>query len=102
REYMNFYTYNCFEQNVSRAVALRDRALWDRWMERIPAYLGGDGLLKYFPSDALQGEDTLTAYVLAIASEAKWEIPEPQRSQLIQGLTRFVEGKVVRQPELPT
>src|SRR5207253_2560195 len=57
REYMNFYSYTCLEQNISRAVALQDKAMWDQWMARLPAYLGGDGLLKYFPSDRLQGED---------------------------------------------
>ena len=102
REYMSLYRYNCFEQSVSRAVALRDRELWERWMARLPAYLDGDGLLRYFPSETLQGDDTLTAYVLAIANEAQWEIPEAPRAQLVQALTRFVEGRIVRQSALPT
>ncbi|HEV7714853.1 MAG TPA: MG2 domain-containing protein, partial [Steroidobacteraceae bacterium] len=92
-EYMWYYPYVCIEQNLSRAVALRDKAIWDSWVDRIPAYLDSDGLLKYFPSEQLQGEDTLTAYVLAIASEAGWTIPEDSRAKLIQALTRFVEGR---------
>ena len=48
-------------------------------MARLPAYLDADGLLKYFPSERLEGEDALTAYVLAIADEAGWPIPESSR-----------------------
>lgn len=102
REYMSMYPYTCFEQNVSKAVALRDRALWDRWMQRAPAYLDGDGLLKYFPSEQLQGEDALTAYVLAIAHEAGWTLPDALHARLVQGLTSFVEGRIVRHSALPT
>jgi uncharacterized protein YfaS (alpha-2-macroglobulin family) len=102
REYMALYQYTCLEQNLSKAVALRDRALWDRWMERAPAYLDRDGLLKYFPSEQLQGEDALTAYVLAIAHEANWPVPEPFQTQLVTGLMNFVAGRVVRHSALPT
>ncbi len=102
REYMANYRYNCFEQNVSRAVALRDEARWQTMMGRMPAYRDGDGLLKYFESDRLQGDDGLTAYVLAIAREAGWEIPETDRTALIQGLTNFVAGRIVRGSALPT
>ncbi len=102
REYMSFYTYICLEQNLSRAVALQDRAMWDLWMERLPAYTDQDGLLKYFPSERLEGEDSLTAYVVAIAGETGWQIPDASRAQLVQALTRFVEGRIVRHSALPT
>jgi uncharacterized protein YfaS (alpha-2-macroglobulin family) len=102
REYMSFYGYTCLEQNLSRAVALQDRAMWDQWMARLPAYMDGDGLLKYFPSERLEGEDSLTAYIVAIAGETGWEIPVSSRAQLIQGLTRFVEGRIVRHSALRT
>jgi uncharacterized protein YfaS (alpha-2-macroglobulin family) len=102
REYMSFYAYTCLEQNVSRAVALQDKAMWDLWMTRLPAYMDDDGLLKYFPSDRLPGEDVLTAYVVAIAGETGWEIPESSRARLIQALTRFVEGRIVRRSALDT
>jgi alpha-2-macroglobulin len=101
-EYMSLYRFNCFEQNLSRAVALGDHALWDRWMARLPAYMDRDGLVKYFASEQLQGDDTLTAYVLAIAHEVQWQIPEETREQMMQALTRFVEGKLVRESALPT
>ena len=50
KSYMDKYPYTCLEQNVSKAVALRDSALWDRIAAEMPAYLDSDGLLKYFPS----------------------------------------------------
>jgi uncharacterized protein YfaS (alpha-2-macroglobulin family) len=102
RDYMAAYRYNCFEQSISRAVALRDEARWRTMMARLPAYRDSDGLLKYFETDLLQGDDTLTAYVLAIAHEAGWEIPEADRAILIQALTNFVEGKIIRGSALPT
>jgi uncharacterized protein YfaS (alpha-2-macroglobulin family) len=102
REYMLWYPFTCLEQQLSRAVALRDASAWRSWSERIPAYMDSDGLLKYFPTDRLQGEDALTAYVLAIANEAGWSLQEQDQQRLIQALTRFVEGKIVRGSALPT
>ncbi|MBK7250029.1 MAG: hypothetical protein IPI06_03830 [Gammaproteobacteria bacterium] len=102
REYMAAYAYSCLEQSLSRAVVLRDTAMWRNAMSRLPAYLDGDGLLRYFPSESLPGEDVLTSHVLAIAHEAGWEIPEASRARLIAALTRFVEGGLVRRSALPT
>jgi uncharacterized protein YfaS (alpha-2-macroglobulin family) len=102
REYMAAYPYSCFEQLASRAVALRDPAQWRGLMARLPAYRDPDGLLKYFDTDLLQGDDTLTAYLLAIAHEAGWEIPEADRAALLQGLAAFVEGRIARSSALPT
>jgi len=102
REYMSWYPYTCLEQQLSRAVVLRDADLWHSWAGRLPAYMDSDGLLKYFPSDWLQGDDTLTAYVLAVANEAGWELVEQDRDRLLGALKRFVEGKIVRRSALPT
>jgi hypothetical protein len=102
REYMSWYPYICLEQNLSRAVALRDRAAWDAWTARLPAYLDPDGLLKYFPSERLQGEDALTAYVLAIADEAGWPIPETSLARMTRALEGFVAGRIVRRSALDT
>lgn len=102
RRYMGFYPYICLEQNISKAVALREPAMWAEWMTRLPAFMDGDGLLKYFPVDWLQGEDILTSYVLAIAHEAGWTIPDEVRARLIGALTGFVEGRIVRRSALPT
>lgn len=102
REYMSGYSYVCLEQNLSRAIALRDPGMWRLYAERLPNYLDRDGLLRYFPSEWLQGSDTLTSYVLAIAHEAGWEIPEVARSRMLDALDKFVDGKITRDPALPT
>jgi uncharacterized protein YfaS (alpha-2-macroglobulin family) len=102
REYMARYPYTCLEQKVSQAVALRDPRRWDEVMRELPAYLDEDGLLRYFASDWLPGEDALTAYVLQIADEAGWPIPAHLAERLRKGLRDFVEGRVVRDSALPT
>jgi hypothetical protein len=51
----------------------RIRQLAERRL-RGQAQLDRDGLVKYFPSERF-GSDSLTAYLLSIASEAGWEIP---------------------------
>ncbi len=102
REYMSYYPYTCLEQRVSQAVALQSRAEWDSIMAILPAYMDEDGLLKYFPSDELEGDDGLTAYVLAIAAEAGWPIEPEDRSRMLHTLTGFVEGRIVRDSALPT
>ncbi len=102
REFMRHYGYICLEQRLSRAVALREEGSWNLLMASLPAYMDRDGLLRYFPSERLQGEDVLTAYTLAIAHEAGWEIPEATRQQLTHALTGFVEGRIQRRSALPT
>ncbi|RPI27346.1 MAG: alpha-2-macroglobulin [Acidobacteria bacterium] len=100
RRYMRRYPYNCLEQKVSRAISLRDEALWQTVTNELPGYLDGDGLLKYFPSMRL-GSDSLTAYVLAVAQEAGWELGPPvERMQ--EGLRAFIEGRITRYGSLPT
>jgi len=44
----------------------------------------------------------LTAYVLSIANEAGYEIPDRERERLAQALIGFVEGRIVRYSALPT
>jgi uncharacterized protein YfaS (alpha-2-macroglobulin family) len=95
REYMAAYPYTCYEQNASRAVALRDPALWKANMAALPAHLDGDGLVKYFALME-QGSDTLTAYVLSVANEAGYEIPATLRERMEGGLQAFVAGRITR------
>ena len=102
REYLQRYPYSCIEQQLSRAVVLRDRGGWDLQMQRLPAYLDRDGLLRYFPTEVLQGDDSLTAYVLAIANEAGWPLPDATRARMIDALKRFVQGRVIRSSALAT
>jgi alpha-2-macroglobulin len=95
RDYMTAYPYTCFEQRTSRAVALQDKAMWDKVVATLPAHLDGDGLVKYFaPMD--QGSDVLTAYVLSVTHEAGYAIPDELRGRMEAGLAAFVEGKIVR------
>ncbi|MFD2365977.1 alpha-2-macroglobulin [Pseudoduganella sp. GCM10020061] len=100
-EYMQAYSYTCFEQRASRAVALRDRKAWDVLMAALPAHLDGDGLVKYFTLME-RGSDTLTAYVLSVAHEAGYDIPAALRERMVQGLTGFVRGTLVRHGPLRT
>jgi uncharacterized protein YfaS (alpha-2-macroglobulin family) len=100
RDYMERYPYTCLEQRISRAVALRDEAAWRGLMGALPSYVDGRGLLKYFPS-MRDGSDVLTTYVLAVAHEAGWAIPENALSRLQQGLAGFVAGTTVVPGDLP-
>jgi uncharacterized protein YfaS (alpha-2-macroglobulin family) len=101
REFMGRYPYSCLEQRISRAVALRDAVLWSRTMEELPSYLDREGFAKYFPLER-RGSDTLTAYLLAIASEAGWQIPEGPRERMQGALRLFVTGRAGRDSPLQT
>ncbi|MDF9392051.1 MULTISPECIES: alpha-2-macroglobulin family protein [Methylococcus] len=101
-EYMTRYPYSCLEQKVSKAIALRDEGLWNKIVADLPAYQDSDGLFRYFPSDSIHGSDVLTAYVLAIAQEAGWELPENALGRAKEALKGFVGGRVLRDSALPT
>ena len=99
--FMKNYPYTCMEQKVSRAIALKDEALWKNIMAEFPPYLDGDGLVKYFPT-CVWGSDALTAYILQISHEAGWLIPDSMKSKMEAGLRGFIEGRVNRWSALPT
>ena len=101
RDYFARYPYACLEQRASRAIGLDDDALWAAVGGSLPNYLDGDGLARYFPTDALQGSDTLTAYLLQIADAADREWPDEALERMLTGLERFVQGKIVRGSALP-
>ena len=101
-DYMRRYPYSCMEQRTSKAIALRDKTMWDANMDALPAFIDADGLLKYFATDWLHGSDVLTSYVLSIAHEAGWTIPEESLKRLQDGLKDFVAGKVKRNFSLAT
>ena len=101
RDYLERYPFTCFEQQVSTAIGLADRRRWDALMRVLPDYLDRDGLVKYFTLLA-EGDDTLTAYVLAVADEAGYRIPDEPRHRMEQALAGFVEGRIVRHSPLPT
>jgi uncharacterized protein YfaS (alpha-2-macroglobulin family) len=101
RDYMARYPYSCFEQRTSKAVSLESKMMWNDNMAILPGYLDSDGLVKYFPM-MLYGSDTLTAYVLSIADEGGYAIPQEARERMEAGLVAFVQGKIVRGSPLPT
>jgi uncharacterized protein YfaS (alpha-2-macroglobulin family) len=103
REFASLYPYTCVEQQISNAIILKDKTAWDRLMQRLPAFMDSDGLLRYFPADWFPpGDDSLTAYVLAIAQEAGWEVTEPAKGRMLDALKKFVAGRIVRGSALPT
>ena len=101
QEYMARYPYTCLEQLASQAIALQDEARWNSLMKKLPSYLDSAGLVKYFPM-MFEGDDTLTSYLLSVADEAGYAIPESLRNRMRNGLTGFVEGRVIRYSALPT
>ncbi len=102
QQWMATYPFTCLEQRASVAVALEDPMRWQRVMDSLPALLDRDGLAKFFPSPWNDGDDTLTSYLLTIASEAGYEIPDAARERMLRGLSDFVAGRVVRYTALPT
>jgi hypothetical protein len=96
REYMRHYPYSCLEQRVSTAVALDDRAAWEKIMAELPPYLDADGLLRLFPAEDALGSPVMSAYLLNISQEARFAIPQPLQQELLAGLGHFVEGKIER------
>ncbi|GGC93326.1 Ig-like domain-containing alpha-2-macroglobulin family protein [Undibacterium terreum] len=99
RRFFADYPYSCLEQKTSKAIGLRDAAMWERVMTELPTYLDDDGLAYYYPpNDASKrlGSDTLTAYILAASNEASYALPQQSRDKMLRGLAAFVDGKITR------
>jgi len=102
RDFFERYPWDCFEQQTSIAIGLRDTAHWHALVGQIALYQDEDGLLNYFPtSTPHMGSDSLTAYVLAISDEATklgydFALPDDAKASLQRGLIGFVEGRVNR------
>ena len=101
RDFLQRYPYSCFEQRASVAIGLRDAARWNALMAALPDYLDRDGFVRYW-TVMRDGDDALTAYVLSVAHEAGFAIPDRERQRMEQALVAFVEGRVVRGSALPT
>jgi len=101
-EWMRRYPFTCIEQRASVAIALEDTQRWTNVMNSLTLHLDGDGLVKYFPMDWLQGDDSLTTYLLTIANEAQYEIPQGPREMMLKGLEDFVAGRIHRYGKLQT
>ncbi|WP_341887804.1 MG2 domain-containing protein [Variovorax sp. YR752] len=99
RRFFETYPFACLEQKVSKAVGLRDAALWTEVGNVLPTYLDSDGLASYFPpraEDGARGSDRLTAYLIAATHEAGFALPPAARDAMLGGLTAFVEGRIER------
>ena len=103
REAMSRYRFTCIEQRVSVAVALDDAERWAAAMVAAEAAVDpATGLVRFFPSDRLDGSPTLTAYVLTMADAAGKVVPAELRQSMIDGLRAFVEGRIVSRSPFPT
>ncbi len=103
REAMSRYRFTCIEQRVSVAVALDDAERWAAAMVAAEAAVDpATGLVRFFPSDRLDGSPTLTAYVLTMADAAGKVVPRELRASMIDGLREFVEGRIVFRSPFPT
>ncbi|MGQ3170636.1 MAG: alpha-2-macroglobulin family protein [Methylophilus sp.] len=96
REWMASYPYSCLEQRASIAITLENEDRWNQVMNSLPAHLDQDGLARYFAIDWLRGDDTLTSYLLRIADEAHYSIPEGPRERMLKALEDFVAGRIHR------
>ena len=101
RDYMRGYRYTCLEQRTSKAVTLNDETLWQSVVQSLPSHLDADGLAKYF-TEMRDGSDVLTAYILSMADEAGWPLPDDAKTRMNTGLRAFVQGKIRRDSSLPT
>jgi uncharacterized protein YfaS (alpha-2-macroglobulin family) len=101
RDYMKAYPYGCFEQRLSKAVALDDRAAWAKQMEELPTYLASTGLLRYWPGGDSPGSVALTAYALSITAEDKLAWPEAAKGKLLDAMRAVVDGRLKEEGQGP-
>jgi hypothetical protein len=92
--YMAAYPYDCIEQRLSKAVALSDRALWDREVAGLSGWIDARGLLRLFPNTGLNGDVDLTSYVLRLSRLSGWSLPAVEKARMLAGLRPVAEGRV--------
>lgn len=93
RKYMRDYPHACLEQQVSTAIATRDRQAWERIVSRLSSYLDREGLAKYWPGME-HGSEILTAYVLAISNQADWRLPGTAAERMLSALERLAQDRI--------
>ncbi|WP_313669687.1 alpha-2-macroglobulin family protein [Sandarakinorhabdus sp.] len=94
RAYMAAYPYDCIEQRLSKAVALGDRAMWDREVASLATWMDDRGLLRFFPNAGMRGDVDLTAYVLRLSRLSGWPLPAAEQARMLAGLRPVAEGRV--------
>ncbi|HEX4736062.1 MAG TPA: MG2 domain-containing protein [Allosphingosinicella sp.] len=101
RAYMIAYPFGCFEQRLSKAVALDDRKAWDQEVGDLPTYIAPNGLLRYWPSDNAPGSIALTAYALSITAEDGLPWPDAAKTRLIDAMKSVVDGRLNEEGQGP-
>lgn len=101
RAYMLAYPYGCFEQRLSKAVALDDRKAWDQQVGDLPTYMADNGLLRYWPSANAPGSIALTAYALSITAEDGLPWPDAAKAKLIDAMKAVVDGRLNEEGQGP-
>ncbi|WP_186728886.1 alpha-2-macroglobulin family protein [Sphingomonas panacisoli] len=94
RRFMMLYPYDCFEQRLSRAIALGDMGMWQSLVGDLPTYQANDGLLRYWPDSKMNGSEALTAYVLSVTADAGLPIPEAAKTKMVEGLKAVLDGRL--------
>jgi hypothetical protein len=102
RNYMLLYPYTCFEQKLSRSVALDNPLPWAAMMNDLPPYIDRNGLLRYWPGDSMPGSVALTAYALSITAEAGYEWPAERKKRLLDAMKAVVDGRLGDDNEGPS
>jgi hypothetical protein len=98
---MSAYPYGCFEQRLSKAVALGDRAAWANQMDALPMYIAPNGLLHYWPMPDEPGSIALTAYALSLTADAGLPWPDAAKAKLLDTLRSVVDGRITEQGNSP-
>ncbi|MBA2936474.1 alpha-2-macroglobulin [Sphingomonas sp. CGMCC 1.13654] len=102
RAYMLAYPFGCFEQRLSKAVSLDDRAAWTQQMADLPTYLSDNGLLRYWPDQNQTGSIALSAYALSMTAEAGLAWPEDGKAKVMDALRGVVDGRITEEGEGPS
>jgi hypothetical protein len=94
RRYFETYPFSCLEQKTSKAVGLRDKAMWTAVATPCRPTSTATAWRTTFrraPATA-RGSDRLTAYVLAATHEAGFELPAAARERMLAGLRPSSKG----------
>ncbi len=94
KDFWSLYVYNCLEQQISRAISLNDKKMWEKIEAKLGAYIDGQGLLKFFPAPEGQGSVALTSYILSVAHEAGFKFSDQNENLMLGALTSYVEGRL--------
>lgn len=81
------YPFDCFEQVLSKSVALNSVTLFNQLIKKFPLYLDDLGLVKFYPQDK-QGSVFLTNHVLQILYYKNWKLKSEHEQLLLSTLRK--------------